>query len=120
MDNRFGKTAPVNVGDEIDVKIIALGDKGDGIAKIDGFVIVVPGTKVDDAVKIKVSKVFRNVGFGEVIGEAQESEESQDEEQPAEEQEESSEEENEELSEEDEEPQEEIKDTEDFGEELEG
>ena len=31
--------APVNVGDEVDVTVEAVGDKGDGIAKIKGFVL---------------------------------------------------------------------------------
>ncbi|MBI2129647.1 TRAM domain-containing protein, partial [Candidatus Woesearchaeota archaeon] len=35
--------APVKVGDELDVKIEAVGEKGDGIAKKNGFVLFVPG-----------------------------------------------------------------------------
>jgi len=61
--------APVKVGDEIDVKIEAVGEKGDGIAKKDGFVIFVPNTKEGDEVKVKVTRVLRRVGFGEVVGE---------------------------------------------------
>jgi len=61
--------APVKVGDEIDVKIEAVGEKGDGITKKDGFVIFVPNTKEGDEVKIKVTRVLRRVGFGEVVGE---------------------------------------------------
>ena len=70
--------APVKVGDEVDVKIEAVGEKGDGIAKKDGFVIFVPNTKEGDEVKIKVTRVLRRVGFGEVVGEgsAPESEEA--------------------------------------------
>jgi predicted RNA-binding protein with TRAM domain len=60
--------APVKVGDELDVKIEAVGEKGDGIAKKDGFVIFVPGVNSGDEVKIKVNKVLRKVGFAEVIG----------------------------------------------------
>ena len=37
--------APVNVGDEIELKIEAVGEKGDGIAKVKGFVIFVPNAK---------------------------------------------------------------------------
>jgi len=61
--------APVKVGDEVDVKIEAVGEKGDGIAKKDGFVIFVPNTKEGDEVKVKVTRVLRRVGFGEVVGE---------------------------------------------------
>ena len=49
--NRF---APVKVGDEIDVKIEAVGEKGDGIAKQEGFVLFVPNTKEGQEVKIRI------------------------------------------------------------------
>lgn len=60
--------APVKVGDELDVKIEAVGEKGDGIAKKDGFVLFVPGTKQGDQVRIKVTRVLAKVGFAEVVG----------------------------------------------------
>ncbi len=61
--------APVKVGDELEVVIDAVGGKGDGLAKKDGFVLFVPNTKEGDRVKIRVTKVLRKVGFAEVIGE---------------------------------------------------
>lgn len=61
--------APVKVGDELDVKIEAVGEKGDGIAKKDGFVLFVPGTKQGDEVRIRVTRVLQKVGFAEVAGE---------------------------------------------------
>ena len=70
----------------MDVKIEAVGEKGDGIAKKDGFVLFVAGTKQGDEVKIKVTRVLQKVGFAEVVGEktSQESgEESQEESQEA-------------------------------------
>ena len=106
-DNRgFGPRrsfAPVRPGDEIDVKIEAVGEKGDGIAKKQGFVLFVPNVKEGDEVRIKVTKVLRRVGFAEVIGEAQSKPEV--EEKP------------EEKKEAEPEPEEKIEDTEDFGEE---
>lgn len=60
--------APVRVGEEIDVSIEAVGEKGDGIAKKKGFVLFVPNTKAGDNVKIRITKVLRKVGFAEVIG----------------------------------------------------
>lgn len=63
-------TAPVKVGDELDVRIEAVGEKGDGIAKKNGFVLFVPSTKEGENVKIRVTKVLRKVGFAEVIGAA--------------------------------------------------
>ncbi|MBI5347648.1 MAG: TRAM domain-containing protein, partial [Candidatus Aenigmarchaeota archaeon] len=69
-NNRFDRAAPVREGEELDVKIEALGEKGDGIAKKNGFVLVIPGTQVNDEVKIKVTKVLKKVGFAEVVGKA--------------------------------------------------
>lgn len=70
-EDRFGEQrrsfAPVQVGDEIEVKIEAVGEKGDGIAKIKGFVIFVPNVKQGDDVKVRITKVLRKVGFGEVV-----------------------------------------------------
>ena len=60
--------APIQVGQELDVKIEAVGEKGDGIAKVKGFVIFVPNTKAGEDVKIRITKVSKIVGFGEVIG----------------------------------------------------
>jgi predicted RNA-binding protein with TRAM domain len=66
----FGNAPPVNVGEEMDVRIEAVGEKGDGVAKKNGFVIFIPGVKEGQNVRIKVTRVLRKVGFGEVIGQA--------------------------------------------------
>ena len=68
--NQFDNTAPVSEGDELDVTIEAVGEKGDGIAKVEGFVLFVAGTKAGDEVRIRVTKVLKNVGFAERIGDA--------------------------------------------------
>ena len=60
--------APVKVGEEYDVTIEGVGGKGDGIAKIKGFVLFIAGAKKGETVKIRITKVFRNVGFAEVVG----------------------------------------------------
>jgi predicted RNA-binding protein with TRAM domain len=62
------RSVPVDVGDEVDVTIEAVGEKGDGIARKDGFVLFVPNTKEGDNVKVKVTKVLKRVGFAEVVG----------------------------------------------------
>ncbi|MGC8652302.1 MAG: TRAM domain-containing protein [Candidatus Micrarchaeia archaeon] len=48
---------PVKVGDEIDVSIIAVGSKGDGIAKKDGFVIFVPNAKEGEQIRVRITEV---------------------------------------------------------------
>ncbi len=98
-ENRFNaRSAPVNEGDELDVKIEALGEKGDGIAKKNGFVLVIPGTQVNDEVRVKITKVLRKVGFAEVIGKAESKPETESK-KPAKKQSEDSEETEEEMSE---------------------
>ena len=62
-----GGYAPVKVGEELEVKIEAVGEKGDGIARKQGFVLFVPNTKQGDLVKIRITKVLRKVGFAEVV-----------------------------------------------------
>ncbi|MEM2933310.1 MAG: TRAM domain-containing protein [Methanocellales archaeon] len=61
------KVAPVAVGNTYDVKIEDIAREGDGIARIQGFVIFVPNTKVGDEVKIKVSTVKRNFAIAEKV-----------------------------------------------------
>ncbi|WP_457549267.1 TRAM domain-containing protein [Archaeoglobus sp.] len=63
---RFGKP-PVSVGEVRELKIVAMGSGGDGIAKVNGFVVFVPGTKVNDVVKVKVTKVLKKFAFAEVV-----------------------------------------------------
>src|SRR3989338_9473579 len=69
--------SPVKVGDIVDVKIEAVGEKGDGIAKVKGFVIFVPNAKEGETVKIKITKVLRKVGFGEIVTEGEAAAESE-------------------------------------------
>ncbi len=40
-----------------------------GLARIQNFVVFVPGTKIGDQVKIRITKVHRRMAFGEVIRE---------------------------------------------------
>ncbi len=62
-----GNSAPVNEGEEYDVKIEDTGRDGDGITKIEGFVIFVSGAKVGDEVKIRITSTRRNFAFAEVV-----------------------------------------------------
>lgn len=58
---------PVTVGETYDVSINAVGGKGDGIAKVKGFVVFVPGVQQGDYVKIRITKVLPKVGFAEMV-----------------------------------------------------
>ena len=58
---------PVKVGERYKVRIEALGKGGDGIARIEGFVVFVPKTKIGDEVEIVINSVKQKFAFGEVI-----------------------------------------------------
>ncbi len=69
MENfgNFGRNPPVNEGDVRTVTIEAIGEKGDGIARIDGYVLFVPNVSLNDEVKVKIVRVLRKYGFAEVM-----------------------------------------------------
>lgn len=61
------KTAPIQEGKEYEVKIEDVGKEGDGITRIEGFVVFVPDTKVGDEVKVKITSVRRRFAFAEKV-----------------------------------------------------
>ena len=63
----FAPTAPVEVGKEYEVSIEDIAREGDGIARIEGFVIFVPDTKVGDSAKIRIDKVMRRFAIGQKV-----------------------------------------------------
>ncbi|MCW7076298.1 MAG: TRAM domain-containing protein [Candidatus Syntropharchaeales archaeon] len=63
----YEKSPPINEGDIVDVKIESLGREGDGIAKVEGYVVFVPQTEVGEEVQVRITKVTTKFGFGEVI-----------------------------------------------------
>ncbi len=60
------RKSPVNVGDVVDVEIVELSRRGDGIARIRGFIIFVPNTKPGDKVKVRIKRVGRNYAVAEL------------------------------------------------------
>jgi len=61
------RAAPVEEGKVYDVKIEDMGREGDGLARIENFVVFVAGTKVGDQVKVRITKVLRRMAIGEVV-----------------------------------------------------
>ena len=61
------KPCPVREGDEMDLEIMAEGAKGDGVAKVSGYAIFVPGAKIGENVKVKITKTLPKFGFAEMI-----------------------------------------------------
>jgi len=59
---------PVAVGEEHEVDIVEMSRRGDaGVARIEGLIIFVPGTRPGQHVKIRIVKVGRNYAVARVI-----------------------------------------------------
>ncbi len=58
---------PVEVGKEYNVSISDTSRRGEGIARVDGFVVFVPGTKQGQNVRIKVTQVSDRFASGQVV-----------------------------------------------------
>ena len=60
-------TGPVAAGDRIEVDVVDVGDEGDGIAKVDGYTLFVPGTEAGTTVEVRVTDVKPRFGFAEPV-----------------------------------------------------
>lgn len=98
---KFDIPKPVAVGDVVDITIESVGGQGDGIAKINGFVIFVKGAGKGENCKVKITDVKRTYALGEKVG-AGESAGTKQEEEPESENDETEESEESEESEEEE------------------
>ena len=58
---------PVEVDKEYEAEIEDISRRGDGIAKIQGFIIFVPNTKQGEHVKFKVTRVGSRFAIGELV-----------------------------------------------------
>ncbi len=58
---------PVEVGKEYNVSISDTSKRGEGIAKVDGFVVFVPGTTQGQNVRIRVTQVSERFASGQVV-----------------------------------------------------
>ena len=59
----------MNVGEIHTVKVEAKGKGGDGLARIQGFVVFVPGVNPGDEVKVRIKTVRRRFAIAEVVTE---------------------------------------------------
>ncbi len=61
------KEEPLTEGESYEVRIDAVGSKGDGIAKKDKYTIYVPNAAKGDVVKIKIKKITGTLAFAEFL-----------------------------------------------------
>lgn len=67
MFREESRLIPVEEGKVYDVTIQDIARQGDGIARIEGFVVFVPNTSVGDEVQIKVKRVLPKFAFADVV-----------------------------------------------------
>ena len=58
---------PVETGKEYDVSITEISRKGDGIARVEGFVIFVKNGKAGQNAKIRITQVGGRFASGEIV-----------------------------------------------------
>lgn len=58
---------PVAEGDVVEVEVEDLGSKGDGIARVEGFVVFVPGGEVGESYEVEITSVGRKFAFAEIV-----------------------------------------------------
>jgi len=61
-----GFDKPVSEGDIVEVEIDDLGSKGDGIARVEGFVVFVPGAEVGETYDVEITSVGNKFAFAEL------------------------------------------------------
>ena len=60
-------TAPVRAGDELVVEVTDEGAEGDGIARVEGFTLFVPGAGVGEEVRVRIDEVKPRFAFAEIV-----------------------------------------------------
>lgn len=64
----YFKPKPVKVGEELEVTVTELSKKGDGVTRVQGYVIFIPNAKRGQQVKIKITTIRPNFAIGELLG----------------------------------------------------
>ena len=65
--SKFDRPIPVKAGYTYKTEIERIGKEGDGIAIIDGFIVIVPDTNIGDVVKIMIIRVVKRCAFATVV-----------------------------------------------------
>src|SRR5919108_1425752 len=65
--NRFGGPKPVESGKEYDVQVTEISRKGDGVARVQGFIVFVKGGRVGQKTRVRVTHVGDRFATAETI-----------------------------------------------------
>ncbi|MEM4201472.1 MAG: TRAM domain-containing protein, partial [Nitrososphaerales archaeon] len=62
----FFKPKPVKLGEELEVTVSEVSKRGDGLVRIEGYVVFIPNTKQGDTVKIRITQIRPNYAIAQV------------------------------------------------------
>src|SRR5919206_2821860 len=65
--SRFGGPKPVESGKEYDVQVTEISRKGDGVARVQGFIVFVKGGRVGQKTRVRVTHVGDRFATAETI-----------------------------------------------------
>lgn len=54
-------------GDVIEVDIVEKSRRGDGVAKVEGFIVFVPGAEPGQHVKVQIERVGSSYAIGKIV-----------------------------------------------------
>lgn len=67
FEERRDDTVPVVEGDKLELHCESVGEKGDGICKVNGFVVIIPNAEVGETYSVEITKVLNKVAFGKIV-----------------------------------------------------
>jgi len=67
FNDAFSKEKPVKVGEELDVVVSEVSRRGDGVARVQGFVVFIPNAKQGTQAKIRIKEIRPSFATAEVI-----------------------------------------------------
>ena|SRR5919106_1422143 len=79
--SRFGGPKPVESGKEYDVQVTEISRKGDGVARVQGFIVFVKGGRVGQKARVRVTHVGDRFATAETIDGVQQQQQQQVEQQ---------------------------------------
>ena len=79
--SRFGGPKPVESGKEYDVQVTEISRKGDGVARVQGFIVFVKGGRVGQKTRVRVTHVGDRFATAETIDGGQQQQQQQVEQQ---------------------------------------
>ncbi len=75
--DRFDRPKPIKIGEEYDVTITDIGSKGDGITKVENFVVFVNGGKKGEQCRIRIREVANKFAIADKVGASEQTEEAE-------------------------------------------